>query len=68
MVAVQKFEGNEYEFEKFYTDLWYFFTETQKQEVKPKKASFLNLSKEEQARIIESERKLLLKAKGLGSS
>jgi hypothetical protein len=68
MVAVQKFEGHEHDFEKFYSDLWYFFTETPKREPKPKKASFLELSKEEQDRIIESERKILLKAKGLGSS
>lgn len=68
MVAVQKFEGAEHDFEKFYFDLWHFFTETPKKVVKAKTATFLTLSVEEQNRIIESERKLLLKAKGLGST
>jgi hypothetical protein len=68
MVAVQKFEGAEHDFEKFYEDLWHFFTETPKKIVKAKKAKFLSLSVEEQNRIIESDQKLLLKLKGLGSS
>ena len=66
MLAVQKFEGNEADFMPFYENLWHFITETPKVEKKAKKATFLTRSKEEQDRILESEKLILQKLRGSG--
>lgn len=66
MMAVQKFEGNEHDFMKFYEEMYYFITETPKIIKKPKKAAFLSKSKEEREAIIKKEQELLKKVRENG--